>query len=176
MGVKGINSERTGLGSVFCFPHPVNEYAARTVAGLTFGLAVAIIVTDARWLIWVLAYEFLARVFTGPTLSLTGAFATRVIVPKLIKRNNPVAGPPKQFAQAVGLSFAATALMLTYGFGLTGAAYALLGVLAAFAALEAFVGFCAGCFVFGILIRVGVIPEETCVRCADLAFPKRDNL
>ncbi|MEX2598363.1 MAG: DUF4395 domain-containing protein, partial [Dehalococcoidia bacterium] len=45
-----------------------------------------------------------------------------------------------------------------------------LGVLAFFAAMEAFLGFCAGCFVFGYLMRWGVIPEELCQRCNDLSF------
>ena len=30
-------------------------------------------------------------------------------------------------------------------------------------------GFCAGCFVFGHLMRLGVIPEETCEACADIS-------
>ena len=164
-------SQRSTLSSVFSFPHPVNEYAARTVAVITFALAVTIIVADARWLLWVLAYEFLARVLTGPTLSPIGTLATRVIVPKVIRRNKPVAGPPKQFAQTIGLAFSVTALVLVYGFGMIGAAYVLMGVLVVFAALEAFVGFCAGCFVFGYLMRWGLIPEGTCLRCANLAFP-----
>ena len=79
-----------------------------------------------------------------------------------------VAGPPKRFAQAVGLVFSATALILVYGFGMKTAAEVVLVVLAIFAALESFVGFCTGCFVFGYLIKWGLVPEKTCKRCADI--------
>ncbi len=103
-----------------------------------------------------------------------GLLATRVIAPKIPRRTKPVAGPPKQFAQTVGLAFSVTALVLVYGFGLVGAALAALGVLVLFAGLEAFVGFCAGCFVFGYLMRWGLIPAETCERCNNLSFaPER---
>ena len=166
-------TEQSGLRALFTFPHPVNEYAARSVAAMVFTLAVVIIVADARWLLFVLAYGFLARVLTGPKLSPMGLLATRVIAPKVLRRSKPTAGPPKQFAQTIGLAFSVTALVLVYGLGLVGAAYAVLGGLVLFAALEAFVGFCAGCFVFGYLMRWGFIPAETCERCANIDLAAR---
>ena len=165
----------SGLRSLFSFPHPVNEYAARSVAAMVFTLAVVTIVTDIRWLTFVLAYGFLARVLTGPKLSPMGQLATRVVAPKILKRSRAVAGPPKQFAQAVGLVFSMTAVVLIYGFGHVGAAYAVLGVLALFAGLEAFIGFCMGCFVFGYLMRWGLIPAELCQRCSDITFARSPN-
>ena len=39
---------------------------------------------------------------------------------------------------------------------------ALVAILVLFATLESVVGFCAGCRLFGLLMRAGVIPEETC--------------
>ena len=44
-------------------------------------------------------------------------------------------------------------------------ALVVLAVLAVFAALEAFLGFCAGCFVFGYLMRLGLIPKSVCEEC-----------
>ena len=163
-------NQRSGLRALFTFPHPVNEYAARSVAAMVFVLAVVIIVADVRWLLFVLAYGFLARVLTGPKLSPMGLLATRVIAPRVLRRSKLTAGPPKQFAQTIGLAFSTTALVLVYGFGLVGAAYAVLGVLVLFAGLEAFVGFCAGCFVFGYLMRWGLIPAATCERCKNLTL------
>lgn len=160
----------SGLRTFFSFPHPVNEYAARSVAAMVFTLAIVIIVTDIRWLTFVLAYGFLARVLTGPKASLMGQLATRVVAPKLLKRSRAVAGPPKQFAQSVGLVFSIASIILIYGFGLVGAAYAVLGVLVLFAGLEAFAGFCMGCFVFGYLMKWGVIPAEMCQRCNDITL------
>ncbi len=156
------------LAEVFSFPHPANEYAARMVAGMVVILSVGIVVFQAPWLMYVLAYGFLARVLTWPTLSPMGLLATRVFVPLFGNHVRPVAGPPKRFAQAVGLGFSVTALLLYYAFGLSVAAYGVLGVLIFFAALEAVVGFCTGCFVFGYMMRWGIIPEETCEKCNSL--------
>ena len=151
----------------FSFPHPVNEVAARWVAGMVVALTLTIILTDLYWLMFVLAYGFLARVLTGPKLSPMGLLATRVLVPTFGNRQKIVAGPPKRFAQSVGLMFSSAALVLTYGFGLVGVAKGVMGVLVLFAAMESFLGFCAGCFIFGYLMKWGLIPEETCERCAD---------
>ena len=158
------------LRTFFSFPHPVNEYAARSVAAMVSALALVTILADIRWLTFVIAYGFLARVLTGPKASLMGQLATKVIAPKILKRSRAVAGPPKQFAQAVGLIFSITSIILIYGFGLVGAAYAVLGVLVLFAGLEAFASFCMGCFVFGYLMRWGLIPAEICQRCNDITL------
>ena len=82
------------LKSVFSFPNPVNEVAARMVAGMVVVLTLAIILTDQPWLMFVLAYGFLARVATGPTLSPMGLLATRVLAPGLGIQPRPVPGPP----------------------------------------------------------------------------------
>ena len=156
------------IRGIVSFPHPVNEVAARWVAGMVAGLTLTIILTDLYWLMFVLAYGFLARVLTGPKLSPMGLLATRVLVPMFGHRKKMVAGPPKQFAQFVGLMFSTTALALTYVFGLAGVAKGLMVVLVFFALMESCLSFCAGCFVFGYLMRLGVIPEETCKRCADI--------
>ena len=169
MTTRSLEGE-SGFRRFFRFPHPVNEYAARSVAGMVFTLTVVLIATDTRWLTYVLAYGFLARVLTGPKLSPMGLLATRVVAPKVLRRSRFVAGPPKQFAQAIGLGFSVASVVLIYGFGLVGPAYSLLGVLVLFAGLEASVGFCAGCFVFGYLMRWGIIPAEICQRCNDINF------
>ena len=43
-------------------------------------------------------------------------------------------------------------------------------VLAIFASLESLFGFCAGCWVFGHLIRLRIIPEKFCAKCQNLEF------
>ena len=153
------------LRSVFSFPNPVNEVAARMVAGMVVSLSLAILLTDHSWLIVILAYGFLARVATGPTLSPMGLLATRVLVPGLGIRPRLVPGPPKRFAQSVGLVFSVTALALYFAVDSTLAAKSVIGVLALFATLEAGLGFCTGCFVFNHLMRWGLIPESVCREC-----------
>ena len=103
----------SALRTIFSFPHPVNEYAARSVASMVFILGVTIIATDLHWLLFILTYGFVARVLTGPTLSPMGLIATKIIIPKIIKKTRNVAGPPKQFAQLIGLAFSLAALIFT---------------------------------------------------------------
>ena len=122
--------------------------------------------TGAHWLVVPLAVGFLARVLAGPKLSPLAQLATRVVAPQLgVPKLVP--GPPKRFAQSIGLVItvaAAASLWLDH----PAVAAGLLGVLLMFATLEAVVGFCAGCWMFGQLMRLGVIPERTCVACADI--------
>ena len=153
------------LKSLFSFPNPVNEVAARSVAAQVVVLSSVILITGQWWLSFVLAYGFLARVATGPTLSPMGLLATRVIAPKIGKGAKLVAGPPKRFAQTIGLIFSTGAVVLYFVVGSTIAASAALGVLTLFAFLEAAFGFCAGCMVFGYLMKWGVIPESVCQNC-----------
>ena len=46
--------------------------------------------------------------------------------------------------------------------------YLLVAVVLVAASLEAFAGFCLGCWLFRILMTIGVVPEETCEACRDL--------
>lgn len=155
------------MRAFFAFPDPVNEKAARTVAAVVAGLSVLILLTGWLWLLVPLAYGFVARVLAGPRLSPLGALAMKVIAPRL---GTPVLtpGPPKRFAQGIGAVLTITAAGLGLGLGLAVPALLLTGVLAAFALLESVLGFCAGCWVFGHLMSWGLIPEETCERCANL--------
>jgi hypothetical protein len=131
-------------------------------------MALAAIVLDWRWLTAVLAYGFVARVLTGPTLSPLGQLVTKVITPRLPFAPTYVAGPPKRFAQGIGVVFSVTAAVLALGFDLRGPAYVVLGMLIVAATLEAAFGFCLGCKVFALLMRAGVIPEDVCERCNNL--------
>ena len=152
------------LKSIFNFPNPVNEIAARLVAGMVVILSLAFILSGETWLLFLLLYGFLARVLTGPNLSPMGLLATRILIPVLGNRQRPVPGPPKRFAQFVGLVFSSVALLLFFLVSPL-AAKSVVGILALFAALESGLGFCAGCYVFGYLMRWGLIPESVCREC-----------
>jgi hypothetical protein len=152
----------------FSFPDPVNEISARLVAAGVVVLGLATIVFDLRWLTVLIAYGFVARVATGPKLSPLGLLVTRVVTPRLGLEPRPVPGPPKRFAQAIGVAFSVTAVVLTFGFDRFDAAQVVLGALVVAASLEAFFGLCLGCRAFALLMRLGVIPEEVCERCNDL--------
>ncbi len=159
------NSSNRFFMSLFEFPNPVNEVAARMVAFMVLLLVVATILTGEIWLVVFLAYGFWARVITGPTLSPMGQLATRLLAPKSGIVPKLVAGPPKRFAQFVGLIFSTTALVLINFFDEHSTANMILGVLGLFAFLESVVGFCAGCFVFSYMMRWGLVPESICEKC-----------
>ncbi len=159
------DAQTTTLSSIFSFPNPANEVAARLVAGMVVMLTLTILLTGESWLMFVLAYGFLARVATGPTLSPMGLLATRVLVPLLGNPSRAVPGPPKRFAQSVGLVFSSTALVLHFAVGSAVAANGVLVVLALFATMESVLGFCAGCFVFNHLMRWGILPQSVCREC-----------
>lgn len=163
-------SPASKLAGIFGFPHPVNEYAARSVAGMVAVLAGSIVLFDIPWMLFLLAYGFLARVLTGPKMSPMGIIATKIIAPKILNRNRPVPGPPKRFAQAIGLTCSLIAIVMAYGFSQVGLAYAVVGILIVFAFLESVLGFCAGCFVFSYLMKWGLIPADVCERCNNLQF------
>ncbi|HEY9313098.1 DUF4395 domain-containing protein [Williamsia sp.] len=155
------------LGIVLTFPNPVNDYAARSTAGLVVVLAIVAIVINNPVVYSLLAIGFALRVASGPTLSPFGQLSVRVIVPHLIKKTKLVPGPPKRFAQTIGLVFSGSALVLSLlGFGL--AAQIVTGLLVVAALLEAVFGFCLGCTIFGFLQRAGVIPESVCEACNNI--------
>jgi hypothetical protein len=153
---------------LFSFPNPVNELSARLVAGGVVTMALAAIVFGQFWLLIPLAYGFVARVLTGPTLSPLGSLVTKVITPQLSLPAKYVPGPPKRFAQGIGATLSVTAVVAYFGFGRSGAAYVLLGLIAVAATLESVFAFCVGCAIFGVLMHWGVIPDEVCERCNDI--------
>ncbi len=65
------------MRSLFRFPNPVNEVAARTVAAGVVVMAVVALAFDVPWLLIPIAYGFWARVLTGPTLSPLGPSNSR---------------------------------------------------------------------------------------------------
>ena len=152
------------MKSIFSFPNPVNDVAARSVAGMVLALAVATILIGELWLLIFLVYGFVARVLTGPTLSPIGLIATRLVVPVLGIPDKPVPGPPKRFAQFVGLIVSVTGAVLFIWVSPV-AGKGVIGLLAVFAALESGLGFCAGCFVFRYLMQWGLIPDAVCLEC-----------
>lgn len=152
------------LRSLATFPHPVNEKAARTVAGGVAVLGIATLVTASPWLYVALPVGFAARTLAGPRFSLLGRFATQVVAPRL-GRPRLVPGPPKRFAQAIGLTLTTGALVAGPVLGSDAVARGLVGVLVVFATLESVAGFCAGCWLFARLMELGLVPEDTCEVC-----------
>jgi hypothetical protein len=150
------------------FPSPVNEKVARVVASGVAILALITLATGWLWLLVLLAVGFAARVTNGPRFSLLGRAAVHVA-----HRLGPprfVPGPPKRFAQAIGLTITTMAAVAGLGFGADGIALGLTGVLLVFATLESVFNFCSGCWLFYVLMKAGMIPEDVCVECARISL------
>ncbi len=161
------------MHELFSFPNPVNDTSARLVAGSVAVLSVVTVAFQQGWLLPVLAYGFLARVLTGPTLSPLGLLATRVVTPRLAVVHRFSPGPAKRFAQVIGAAFTVTATLLWFVAGAYTAALTVVGVLAVFASLEAAFGLCVGCQAFYLGMRLGLVPPSVCEECSRvLALPR----
>ena len=133
---------------LFRFPDPVNETSARVVAGGVVLQALAFLLTGQGWLLVPLVYGFVARVATGPTLSPLGQIATRVVTPRLARvEHRLVPGPPKRFAQAIGVAFSAVAAVAWLA-GAPTVSYVVIGLLAVAATLESAFAVCLGCIAY----------------------------
>ncbi len=151
---------------LFSFPNPVNEVAARSVAALVLLTCLLTLATQWMWLTIPLAYGFLARVAAGPRFSLFGQLATRLLSSPF--RPKLVPGPPKRFAQAMGLVMSLAAVGSYYLAGSAAAALVFVGLIAVAATLESVFAYCLGCAVFAYLMRRGLIPESACEACNDV--------
>jgi hypothetical protein len=130
-------------------------------------MAVTAIAFELEWLLVLIAAGFVARVATGPKLSMLGQFATKVAAPRLGEPKY-VPGPPKRFAQAMGATMSLTAVGLYFAFDAHTGAWVVTGVLAFAATLESVFALCLGCQLFAVLMRVGLIPQATCEACANI--------
>lgn len=130
-------------------------------------MGTAYAVTGAAWLLVPLVYGFLARVSTGPAFSPLALLATKVLTPRIKTDHRMVAGPPKRFAQFVGLVFTSTAAVLwLLDFGVASRVVA--AALVAAAVLESVFAICLGCIMFSWMMRLGVIPQRVCEECNNL--------
>lgn len=160
------------MQNLFRFPNPVNEVSARLVAGAVAVAAWTTLLTGSPLLLVPLAYGFVARVATGPTLSPLGQLVTRVITPVLPLAPRPVPGPPKRFAQGIGAILTVTAALLYFVVGQHAAALVLVAMVGAAATLESVFAFCIGCRIFDVLMRVHLIPASVCEECANFGMAR----
>tara|TARA_Y100000741_G_scaffold200403_1_gene152464 strand:- start:100 stop:603 length:504 start_codon:yes stop_codon:yes gene_type:complete len=163
------------ITNFFSFPELINEVAARLVAigVLVLSSVVLFLLIDKNnyvlFFLSILIYGFLARVSSGPKISPLALFVTKLLVPRLNFKEKLVPGPPKRFAQGIGLIFSLSTA-ITFVVNLNSISIILISILILFAALEAFIGFCAGCKVFKLLMNIGLIPNDVCEKCSNYQF------
>ena len=153
----------------FTFPNPANETAARLVAAGVVVISTTFLLTNSTLVLVALAYGFAARVAAGPAFSPLALLVTRVVTPKLNFNHKFVPGPPKRFAQTIGLVFSSSALLLALLDFSLAAKLVIAGLIFA-ALLESVFAICLGCIAFSYLMKLGAIPESVCESCNDISL------
>ncbi|MDP9079339.1 MAG: DUF4395 domain-containing protein [Bacteroidota bacterium] len=126
----------------------VNENKVRIVAFFVLLLTAVFVVTNGWPFAALLFADFALRSFNFNKYSPL-AILSDTIVKQLKIKNKPVDRAPKRFAALVGLFFSGFILVATV-FQLTLVSQLAAGILIIFAALESFLGFCAGCYVYSL--------------------------
>ena len=163
------------------FPAVVDDVTVRLIAAVVLVIGVIALATQQWWLYAVLAVDFSLRAALGPQASPIARLVQRWIRPAVSAPKRPTAGPPKRFAATIGavMTVAATVLwvvaLVTGSSGATAGVVVIGAVMVLFPALESILGICVGCILFSGLMRLGVIPEEVCLECADIT-KRRDRL
>jgi hypothetical protein len=147
----------------------VNENAARLIAAGVVALVATYLITGNGPVLVVLAYGFVARVLTGPTLSPWAQVVNRVLVPWLSIPTKPVPGPPKRFAQGIGAVLSVGAAV-AHAAGFDALAAGLVAMIGIAATLESVFGFCLGCWIFARLMDAGFVPASVCEACNNLSL------
>jgi hypothetical protein len=156
------------------FPSVVDDVTVRLIAAVVLVIGIVALAASQWGLYAVLAVDFSLRAALGPSASPVAQLVQRWIRPTVGAAKRPTPGPPKRFAATIGalLTVAATALWLVgLATGSSVAAAWVVGigvVMVVFPALESVFGICVGCILFSGLMRVGLVPEEICLDCADI--------
>jgi hypothetical protein len=137
-------------------------------------MSVLFLILGQGWILIPLTYGFWARVLAGPKISPLGRIATQVVTPRLHIEHRLVAGPPKRFAQGVGVVFS-TAASILWATGNLGAAQVVIAMLVVAAGLESFFAVCLGCIMFGWLMRAGIVPKDVCEECNNITLRSKAN-
>ena len=139
----------------------VDSHLIKFSQGWVVGLTALAFVLQVRWLVVVAALCLLISA-AAPTIGPFRLLYRFVAVPlrllrPLIVEDDPA---PHRFAQSVGATFLiASSLLLFLLPGAAGVGWALDLIVFALALINLTVGFCAGCFVYYQLGRLGLMPR-----------------
>lgn len=134
----------------------VDQSALKVNQALIIAFLIVAFVLDSIWLVVFVAVVMLLGTLL-PRLALFKGIYERALKPAgIVKPNVIVDNPePHRFAQGFGGVVLLGALLLFAG-GVPVLGWSLVGLVVVLAALNLFLGFCAGCFVYYQLNRLGV--------------------
>jgi hypothetical protein len=155
------------------FPRVVDDVTVRLIAAFVLALALTALALHQWWIYAVLALDFTLRTAFGPKASPIAQGVQRLVRPRVMASARPTPGPPKRFASGIGAVLTAAAAVLWIA-GVAFPVVVVIGtVIVVFPALEASIGLCVGCRVFAVLMKLGLVPEEICLECADISLRQR---
>jgi hypothetical protein len=157
------------------FPRVVDDVTVRLIAAVVLVLAIAALSLHQWWIYAVLAVDFTLRVAFGPKASPVAQGVQRLVRPRVSAAKRPTPGPPKRFAAGIGAVLTTVAAVL-WAPGIASPVVVTIGaVMIVFPALESILGICVGCKAFAVLMKLGVVPEEICLECADISLRQRQS-
>jgi hypothetical protein len=136
----------------------------RAIAAQVFVLTLLGIYYNQPWIVLFITFDFALRLSNKAKFSLLAQLSNRFLVPWLKLSHVPTGLKPKRFAAGIGLLMTMISLVF-YIRGSLVMANSILGILAFFAFLEGFLGFCAGCKIYALLTKAGVIKDPECEEC-----------
>jgi len=153
-------------------PKRVKEPVVRGIAVQVFLLTLAAIYWKSPVILYILLGDFFLRAFVTAKISPLAILSRYIWAPLLKFPLKMVTMRPKKFAASIGFFMSAAALAL-YLTGYPFIMQLVLAVLALFSFLEGAFRFCAGCKIFGLLIKLGLVKEELCEDCV---FPGGEGI
>jgi hypothetical protein len=132
----------------------INQMTIIVVIALAFALGTGL---GGAWIVLALGASLAAGV-VRPSVSPMRQIYLRVLRPLRLARPDLVADDPAphRFAQAIGAVFLGAAALALFG-GATVAGWVLAWIVVTLAAVNISVGFCAGCFMYVQLERLGLL-------------------
>ena len=146
-------------------PERVQEKKVRTIALEVVIISSFAILFKQPILMLLLSLDFIIRAFINSKYSPLAIISGNSLVKLLPFRNKIILMRPKKFAASIGVILSLAAGI----FGLAGQTSIMIYitlVLLSFSFLETFFKFCAGCWMFGILIHLNIISEDNCLDCS----------
>ena len=145
-------------------PDRVQERKVRAIALQVVVISSLSIAFKQPIVMLILSIDFAIRVISDGKYSLLSSISRNFLVPILPFRNKIILMRPKKFAASIGMILSAAAGIFGLSGQITPMIY-LTAILLLFSSLEAFLKFCAGCWMFGVLIRMKLIHEDNCQDC-----------
>lgn len=146
-------------------PERVQERKVRAIALEVVVISTFAILLKQPIIMLLLSLDFVIRAFINSKYSPLASIS-RIFLSKILPfRNKIILLKPKKFAAAIGVILSLAAGI----FGLEGQISIMIYitiVLLTFSFLEAFFKFCAGCWLFGVLIRLNIISDDNCTDCS----------